>query len=134
MSLQCSGSGSIALTGALGRLPWCVPQRNLGLAQRLISLVGKSVWYIQEIVGSSPTSDTKRKLAQLVEHQTIPLTVTGSIPVLPPTDPALGMGHSCCTRGTGEIPRWFESTIFCSAVLVFCGALSPWVMENRSGF
>jgi hypothetical protein len=97
-------------------------------------ILGNFTW---SVVGSNPTSNS-RKLAQLVEQWSIKPSVTGSIPVLPQQTPALGMGTSLPTSqsGTGEIPKWFESSIFslcCAGVLRHSVALGNGVPQRIVG-
>jgi hypothetical protein len=77
------------------------------------------------------------ELAHLVEQWSIKPSVTGSNPVLKQS-PALGMGISLPTSpsGTGEIPRWFESSILllcCAGVLQNSVALGNGVPQQIVG-
>lgn len=95
--LQCSGSGSVILTGALERLPWCVPQRTLGLIQRLIRLREKHLDYPEDYRFESYIRH-QPEVSSVVEHWMFNPRSQVRFLYCQPTDPALGMGTSLVTR------------------------------------
>jgi hypothetical protein len=116
--VQCSGSGSVSLTGALRlKIVWvCTAEQNEVLHHLSIS---SGVERRKPGRRGFDSRIENRKVSSMEERQTQALFVTGSNPVLYST-PALGMGTSLGTspHGTGAIPNRFESVFFNSAVLV----------------
>jgi hypothetical protein len=127
IDLQCSGLGFFSLTGApVLTIALAYTATHFDLIHRLIS---SGVEHLEIPGGRRFDSYISHpmEVRSVVEHWTSNPTVTGSTPVLPTKRPRPGYGHldSNESNGTGEIPRWFESIILRSALLVFRDRPSP---------
>ena len=122
--MQCSGSGSVSLTGALGlKIVWVCTAEHSEVLSGISQLAQWQSAGHPVDVGSIPTLRTA-KLAQWKSNRLIICVTQVQILYFTPT-PALGMGTSLGTspNGTGAIPNRFKSVFFSTPLcwLFGCG-------------